>query len=108
MRIEVDVEKLPIRREVFDVSELLGLDPYLLALGSGEEFELLFTLPPEKVGGLDFECTVIGRVMEGEGVYYRRNGKLEEMPVLGWEHLAPPGEASIDCCSDKILRARGE
>ncbi len=89
VRIDVAVEKLPIMEEVFEVSELLGMDPYILALGSGEEFELLFTLPPEKVADLDFQCTVIGRVVAGEGVYYRRSGKLKEMPLIGWEHLEP-------------------
>ncbi len=88
VKILVDSEKLPIREEVFEVAEILRLDPIEIALASGEEFELIFTIPEEHLDKLDFDFTVIGRVEKGEGVYLRRNGKLERMPVLGWEHLS--------------------
>lgn len=88
VKILIDAEKLPIREEVFEVAGLLGLDPIEVALASGEEFELIFTIPEEHLNKLDFDFTVIGRVEKGEGVYLRRNGKLEKMPVLGWEHLS--------------------
>ena len=88
VKILIDSEKLPIRKEVFEVADLLGLDPIEIALASGEEFELIFTIPEEHLDKLDFDFAVIGRVEKGEGVYLRRNGKLEKMPVLGWEHLS--------------------
>ncbi|USS40605.1 thiamine-phosphate kinase [Thermococcus aggregans] len=90
VKIIIDTEKLPIREEVFEVAKLLGLDPIEVALASGEEFELIFTIPEEHLNKLDFDFAVIGRVEKGEGVYLRRNGKLEKMPILGWEHLANP------------------
>ena len=90
VKILVDSEKLPIQKEVFEVAELLGLDPIEIALASGEEFELIFTIPEEHLDKLDFDFTVIGRVEKGEGVYLRRNGKIKKMPVLGWEHLTKP------------------
>lgn len=88
VKILIDSEKLPIRKEVFEVADLLGLGPIEIALASGEEFELVFTIPERHLDKLDFDFTVIGRVEKGEGVYLRRNGKLEKMPVLGWEHLS--------------------
>jgi len=88
VKILIDAEKLPIREEVFEVAELLGLDPIEIALASGEEFELIFTIPEEYLDQLDFDFTVIGRVEKGEGVYLRRNGKIKKMPILGWEHLS--------------------
>lgn len=87
VRIMIDAERLPIREEVFEVAELLGIDPVSIALASGEEFELIFTIPEEHAKKLDFEFSIIGRVERGEGVYLRRNGKVERMPLLGWEHL---------------------
>ncbi|WP_461862675.1 thiamine-phosphate kinase [Thermococcus sp.] len=87
VRITIHSDRLPIRKEVYEVAELLGLDPVKLALASGEEFELLFTIPESKAESLDFEFSVIGSVDAGEGVYLLRNGKLEVMPVMGWEHL---------------------
>ncbi|MCO6042049.1 thiamine-phosphate kinase [Thermococcus alcaliphilus] len=90
VKITIYAEKLPIRKEVFEVAELLGVDPINLALASGEEFELIFTIPEEHLEKLDFEFSIIGKVEKGEGVYLQRDGKLERMPLLGWEHLAKP------------------
>ncbi|KPU62669.1 thiamine-monophosphate kinase [Thermococcus sp. EP1] len=87
VKILIDSEKLPIRQEVFEVAEPLGLDPIEIALASGEEFELIFMIPEEHLDKLDFDFVVIGKVEEGEGVYLRRNGKIKKMPILGWEHL---------------------
>ena len=55
-----------------------------IALGSGEEYELLFTLPPARraaLAGLD--VAVIGEVRPGSGVL------LDERPLAaqGWDHL---------------------
>ena len=88
VKILIDSEKLPIRKEVFEVADLLGLDPIEITLASGEEFELIFTIPEEHLNKLDFDFTVIGRVEKGEGVYLRRYEKIEKMPILGWEHLS--------------------
>ena len=85
--IEVYAEALPIREEVFEVAEKLGIDPVRLALASGEEFEILFTVPEKTLESLEVECTVIGRVFEGQGVYITTGGKRQLMPLLGWEHL---------------------
>ncbi|MCD6144742.1 thiamine-phosphate kinase [Thermococcus sp.] len=88
VKILIDSEKLPIRKEVFEVADLLGLDPIEIALASGEEFELIFTIPEKHLDKLDFDFAVIGRVEKGEGVYLRRYEKIEKMPILGWEHLS--------------------
>ncbi len=88
VKILIDSEKLPIRKEVFEVAELLGLDPIEIALASGEEFELIFTIAKKHLDKLDFDFAAIGRVEKGEGVYLRRYEKIEKMPILGWEHLS--------------------
>jgi len=85
--IEVYADKLPIRGEVTEVAGALGLDPVEIALASGEEFELVFTIPEPLLDECPVQCTVIGRVLEGAGVYITADGKRQEMPVLGWEHL---------------------
>ncbi len=86
--IEIFADRLPIRREVFEAADELGVEPLTLALASGEEFELVFTLPEELVGSLGFECTPVGRTFSGGGVYITTRGKREKMPLLGWEHLS--------------------
>ncbi|ASJ03566.1 thiamine-monophosphate kinase [Thermococcus profundus] len=81
--IEVRSASLPIRKEVFEVARLVGMDPVDIALASGEEFELVFTIPPGEIKGLSFDFTVIGRVTEGSGLYL--DGR--PMEPKGWEHL---------------------
>jgi thiamine-monophosphate kinase len=83
VRIEISSERLPIREEVVEVAEALSLNPVKVALSSGEEFELIFTVPPRRVFDLDFDFTVIGRVEKGTGVY------IDGTPLKpgGWEHL---------------------
>ena len=69
---------IPIHAEVKEKAEMLGEDPVLWALKSGEEYELVFTdsdINPE-IG------TEIGEVTSGKGVFL--DG--EKMPLLGWEH----------------------
>jgi thiamine-monophosphate kinase len=83
VRIEISSARLPIREEVVKVAETTSMDPVDVALASGEEFELVFTLPSENVFDLDFDFTVIGRVEKGTGVY------IDGTPLKmgGWEHL---------------------
>ena len=83
VKIELSSESLPIREEVLEVAGLVGRNPFELALSSGEEFELVFTVEPEKAPSLDFDFSVIGRVEEGSAVYI--DGR--PLPPLGWEHM---------------------
>jgi len=88
--IEVYPERLPIGEGVRGVAEILRLDPLELALASGEEFELVFTVPPELVDAIDFEFSIIGRVVEEKGVYLVSSGDKKLLPRLGWEHFTDP------------------
>lgn len=85
--IEIRPESIPIRDEVAEVAEILGLSPLEIVLASGEEFELVFTVSPELVDVMDFKFSVIGQVMEGNGVYLASDEERKSLPRLGWEHL---------------------
>jgi thiamine-monophosphate kinase len=89
-RIEIDLDRLPLAEGVVEVARRGGAVE-LAALG-GEDFELIATLPPERVdearaavgaGGL--ELTEIGYVTDGEGVSLRLPGGGELDPV-GFDH----------------------
>ena len=64
-----------------------------LALGGGEDYELLFTGPPELVrscaSSLDAPVSIIGEILEGSGVVVL-NERDQELEVVrgGWDHLA--------------------
>ncbi len=82
VRIDVHSGALPIYEEVFEVAEALGRDPVELAISSGEEFELLFTIPPDREDDVGFEFNVIGKAGAGRGVYLDGT----PMPARGWNH----------------------
>lgn len=55
---------------------------------TGGDFELLFTVAPDKIEKARKACplTVIGEVI-GEGVFIERAGRLEELKARGYEHF---------------------
>lgn len=74
-----------------DVMEIAGsVDGMLdLALNGGEDFELLFTAPHEKISQLNFDDVFrIGEITETVGVIeLERNGKREILPPGGYRHF---------------------
>jgi thiamine-monophosphate kinase len=88
------IERLPIDEEVERYAASHGLDPERIVLGGGEEYELIITFDPEDERALKEELQsvgcglqVIGRVIEGRGVWRLRDGELTEVPELGWVHF---------------------
>ena len=65
-------------------------------LGGGDDYELLFSLAPERAGEvaklaveLDLPLTCIGKMVEGEGVsVFAPDGTLVQIDEAGWNHLA--------------------
>lgn len=72
-RIVLDASAIPIAPGIAAAG-----DPLSLAMGSGEEFELLATSALDLPGGV-----VIGRVEEGTGVYFADGRAVER---AGWTH----------------------
>ncbi len=81
----VDAEDLPLPANATRLTIALGAHPLELALGGGEDYVLLFTLPNgvEAPAG----CTQIGRIDRREGLRLRRGGKVETLAAKGWDHL---------------------
>ena len=84
----IEVECLPLAAGFGQLAGHLGLDWQDLALGGGEDYVLLFTLPPG-VGPPPPElgCRKIGRVHRGKAVRAVREGSVSPLPALGWDHL---------------------
>lgn len=66
--------------------------PFEKALHGGEDFELLFTVPPshakrvpKQVGGV--RLTRIGQVIRGRRLRLVRAGREDPLPVLGFQHF---------------------
>ncbi|HEY9206569.1 MAG TPA: thiamine-phosphate kinase [Candidatus Methanoperedens sp.] len=79
-------DRLPVLPQV---GELLKGREFLEAvIFTGGDFELLFTVAPEKIKEARRACrlTVIGEVID-EGMFIERAGKMEELEALGYEHF---------------------
>jgi thiamine-monophosphate kinase len=81
VRVEVDLDALPLAPGVADVAGQLGVDPWELAAGGGEDFELCACLP----AGADADLTWVGAVVAGEpGVGFSSAGSPRA--IRGYEH----------------------
>jgi thiamine-monophosphate kinase len=79
-------DRLPLLPEVKRL--LKGEELLEAALFVGGDFELLFTVAPDKLEKAREACpmTVIGEVIE-KGVFIDRYGRMEELKAQGYEHF---------------------
>ena len=90
----IDAARLPIDHVVKEICGRRALDPLMLALHGGEDFELLFTVKPEnavrlpaRVDGVSI--TRIGEIRDAaEGVQIAEGSRTWELKPGGWEHFA--------------------
>jgi thiamine-monophosphate kinase len=85
----INAENLPINNSV---ARYFKEDAVSLALSGGEDYELLFTAPPEIMlkaeRQLACPVTVIGTITREKGkIFVSYNGKRLEPQVEGWEHF---------------------
>jgi thiamine-monophosphate kinase len=91
--VEIEVERLPIQAGVREVAGAAGLDPVDLAAAGGEDYELLASLPPDRVddavaalAAIGVRLTPIGRISGGSGALIRsRDGAVRE--ASGFDQL---------------------
>jgi thiamine-monophosphate kinase len=81
VQLRIDVESVPLSPGVADVGRAAGEDPLRLATAGGEDYELLASVPAERleeaveaVGAAGTSLTAIGEVAAGEGVELRLPG----------------------------------
>ncbi|HYJ86993.1 MAG TPA: thiamine-phosphate kinase [Pyrinomonadaceae bacterium] len=89
----VDASRLPIDEVVSELCGRRALDPLMLALHGGEDFELLFTVSPEKISQLPSRVdgvaiTRIGVIgAASEGVRISEGSRVWKLEPGGWEHF---------------------
>lgn len=89
---------IPLTPEVLDLADLAGKDPLKMALQGGEDYQLLFTAPPEKAGEIQTRFgqahlpapTCIGRIVAGGGVKLRRGVTAWDIAGAGFDHFPKP------------------
>jgi thiamine-monophosphate kinase len=93
----VRLADVPVAPELTECSAVLGVDPLGLALSGGEDYELLATLPADRVAGaaeaLDdrfgVALTDVGEITAGGGLSaVDADGSERPLEAEGWDHLA--------------------
>ena len=88
--ITIEEDLIPLPSKSRAIAKKLHLDPVRLALDGGDDYELMFTAPPNAEDSIVAEklATKIGRVEEGLGVRIRRpDGSLETLKSRGYQHF---------------------
>jgi thiamine-monophosphate kinase len=86
----VDVAALPLASGFEALCAVLETNPLELALGGGEDYVLLFTLPPDEAPPAEHGCHAIGHLEQSHGeaeTLLLIHGERRPMPTLGWDHL---------------------
>jgi thiamine-monophosphate kinase len=95
--LRIDAGSLPLAKGLAEVAVATEQDPLQLAVSGGEDYELLATLPPERLTqasarlseAAETILTPIGEVTAGEGVEIRLPGG-GLLKTRGYDHLAGP------------------
>ncbi len=93
----IDSSSLPIDRDVIKLCGRRALDPLMLALHGGEDFELLFTVTPDDVTRLPkrvdgVEICRIGEINDQPGkVRVAEKNRVWNLPRGGFEHFGTSG-----------------
>lgn len=86
---EIDVERLPLSPEIRHFAKA----PASLALHGGEDYQLLFSVAPQKLNfmiklGKVYQLTSIGRMTQKKGIFiFDRQGKRVRLEIKGYEHF---------------------
>ena len=84
---EVDSAALPRSPAFAELCAQLDLDPLDTALGGGEDYVLLFTLPADQAPPGGVSSRRIGRIRAEPGLLLRDGGTSRPLDAVGWDHL---------------------
>lgn len=97
VRAVIEEARLPISRSLRSFCELEGTDPVEMILSGGDDYELLFSAPPEAAKLLEnppaeweVAVTRIGRIEEGSEAVLRSRRGEREIGGLGHDHFESP------------------
>lgn len=94
----VVLDHVPVAPELGELATVFPLEPRDLALGGGEDYELVAALPPAAVEQAAHNVkerfgtplTDIGEIREGSGIGgVERAGTERTLDARGWDHFAP-------------------
>ena len=94
----LEAERLPVSPALAAFARSSGEDPIEMILSGGDDYELLFAVPPEKAreipaaGPEGVPLHRIGRLEHGRGAVLRSAAGDRDVGGLGWDHFGAAGE----------------
>lgn len=89
--LEIDPQALPIAPGVHEAAAVARRDPRELAIGAGDDYELLFTIPADRwdaaTAASDVPLTRLGRALDGNGLRFTGPDAANLDAIRGYEHL---------------------
>jgi len=82
----LDWEVLPLSDEVLTYIQETG--DWLMPLTAGDDYQLCFTVSPEKAAQLTIDCKKIGTIESEPGLRLDKSGQLQALKVKGFEHFS--------------------
>ena len=82
---KLDWDKIPLSTVV--KKYITNTGDWELPLSAGEDFELCFTVAPEKASAINIACTQVGVIEQQSGLRIQRLGVTTELEVKGYEHF---------------------
>ncbi len=83
----LDARALAASRQERQLAALLKVDFEQLALSGGEDYVLLFALPPSVRPPRPMACRRIGRITDGKEIILADARRERSLPPAGWDHL---------------------
>lgn len=82
----LDWEALPLSEDVLAYIQQTG--DWTMPLVAGDDYELCFTVSPEKVAQLPMGCKKIGIIEPQPGLRLNKSGQIQPLKVTGFEHFS--------------------
>jgi thiamine-monophosphate kinase len=84
---QVHLDRIPLSENQRRVCGRHGMDPYRLATGGGEDYELLFTASDGIEDHLDFPVYQIGEIVSGDSLIWMADGRAVDFEIEGYNHF---------------------
>jgi thiamine-monophosphate kinase len=84
---QVHLDRIPLSENLRHVCGRHGMDPYRLATGGGEDYELLFTASDGIEDHLDFPVYQIGEIVSGDSLIWMADGRAVDFEIEGYNHF---------------------
>jgi thiamine-monophosphate kinase len=83
----VELDRLPISKELMEVSREYGWDRYEMAVSGGEDFELLFTAEDGVEKLIDIPVYPIGKIVQEKELIWTIDNKPMNLDFMGYNHF---------------------